>query len=514
MVESVTDVRHSSAAGTALKTLGSDVARLHPLVMLYLLTIVMPLGFDIGSIAMTSVRLLLLVVIIPLTVGLISGQYGRRYPIDWLFFLHVVWAAISLLVNNPNRAIESIGSTGIEFIGGYVLARAYIRTASDFIGLIRVVLALVVLLLPFAILETRSGTAVIPAVIERLPVLTTVTQVDIPMRMSLHRVQAVFAHPIHFGLFCSVALSLTYVGLRNSMSLVGRIVACMAIGLGIFLSLSSGALLAAMLQIGLITWDRIFRNMRRRWLLLVGLFVAMYVTIDILSNRTPLKVMMSYATFSAHTAYYRSIIFDWGMRNVWDNPIFGLGFRPWIRPSYMKTGTIDNFWLVIAIRNGIPGFLLLALGYADAIIRVGRRQFTPGTTLANLKLAWMFTFVGLSFTLSTVHIWTAIYSFVFFMLGSGLWLASVSSEPDRVAGGRPKRRRTVWTQQLESRSQADRSAVLTDAGGDRASGGDPETVDNEIEPPAPQSGPSRSDGPSFTRFPQSSDSTPSRSRRR
>lgn len=497
MVASVTDARRASVAGAAIRTLGDDVARLHPLVVIYLLTIVTPVGFNIGSIAMTSVRLFLLIVIVPLTIRLVSGRYGRLYLIDFLFFLHILWAAVSLLVNNPNRAIESIGSTGVEFVGGYVLARAYIRSAPQFIGLIRVVLALVILLLPIAIPEALSGRAIIPALIDRIPGLTTVEQMEIPMRMGLNRVQAVFAHPIHYGLFSSVALSLTFVGLRNSMSLAGRIVACMAIGLGVFLSLSSGALLAALLQIGLIAWDMTFRSLRHKWLLLVGLFVAMYVTIDLLSNRTPIRVLMSYATFSAQTAFYRSVIFEWGMKNVWANPIFGLGYRDWVRPAYMVQGSIDNFWLVMAIRHGIPGLLLLAAGYLDAMTRVGLRRFARGSTLANLQLAWMFTFVGLSFTLTTVHIWTAVYSFVFFMLGSGLWLAAATSDKEPVADDVPERRRTVWTQQLEPRREGAR------ADAERGAGDEPAPEDGNAKPPDTRPGAPRSRGTPFTRFPPS-----------
>jgi O-antigen ligase len=246
--------------------------------------------------------------------------------------------------------------------------------------------------------------------------------------MGLFRSQTVFAHPIHYGLFCSTAFSLVFVGMKGTMSGVLRYFIAFAVLCGVFLALSSGALLAAVLQICLISWAFIFRNLPRRWTLLLALFVLMYVVIDLLSNRTPIKVLMTYATFSVHNAYYRAVIFEWGMINVWANPIFGLGLRSWIRPSWMHTTSVDNFWLVSAMRYGIPGFLLLALGYLDALVRVGRKKLVDGSPESLLRLAWMITFCGLSFTLITVHIWTSIYSFVFFLLGSGLWIASASSE--------------------------------------------------------------------------------------
>lgn len=405
-----------------------DIGKVHPVVWVYLFAVAIPVGFDVGSLALTGLRVMLLITVVPMTFRLFSGAYGKTYPVDYLFFLHIAWASVAVGVNNPNLAVQNVGSTGVEFVGGYLIGRAYIRSAADLIGLIRAILLLVLMSLPFAMIEAVKGTAIIPDLIDRIPGLNTVSQIDIEKRMGLHRVQAVFAHPIHYGLFCSTALALTFVGLRTVMSKGGRLFGCAAICLGVFMSLSSGALLAAALQIGLIAWDRMFRNIERRWLMLLGLFAFMYVAVDLLSNRTPIKVLMSYATFSAHTAYYRSIIFEWGMINVWDNPIFGLGLRNWVRPSYMKSGSMDNFWLVMAVRYGIPGFLLVAAGYADAIYRVGRRKLTPGTTQSDLRLAWMIMFLGLSFTLVTVHIWTSVYSFVFFLLASGLWIASATDE--------------------------------------------------------------------------------------
>lgn len=474
------------------------VGKVHPLVWIYLLAVIIPFGFNIGTIALTGLRILLLVVVVPMTFRLFSGAYGKLYPVDFLFFLHIAWASVAVGVNNPDLAVQNVGSTAVEFIGGYLIGRAYVRSAADLIGIIRAILLLVLISLPFAFIETLNGTAMIPDLIDRIPGLTTVNQIDIEKRMGLHRVQVFFAHPIHYGLFCSTTLALTYVGLRTVASGGKRLLGVTAICLGVFLSLSSGALLAALLQIGLIAWDTIFSKVARRWLMLLGLFAVMYVVVDLLSNRTPIKVLMSYATFSAHTAYYRSIIFEWGMINVWDNPVFGLGLRNWVRPSYMTSGSIDNFWLVMAVRYGIPGFLLIALGYADAIYRVGRAKLTPGTTQSDLRLGWMIMFVGLSFTLVTVHIWTSVYSFVFFLLASGLWIASATDA--ETASGAVR----ATDKGARSRESAPLLAHVFDAQGARslrfARSGQEAATRQSPEDPS-EAAASVPDSPVYTRFP-------------
>jgi hypothetical protein len=400
-------------------------------VAVYLFCVVIPIGFQAGPLAMTTLRLFLLVMIVPLTIRLLTGAYGKVFVTDILFILHILWATVALAVNNPDQVIQQVGSVGVEFLGGYAVGRAYIRTREDFVALCKTLVIVVLCLLPFALHETLTGRPLIVETLRKLPGLSSVAIVTIEQRMGLERVQSTFAHPIHYGLFCSVAFSLAFVALKDVSSTGWRFFSSIVIATSGFLALSSGALLAIFLQIALIVWAAVFAGFRQRWWLLVGLFVLAYIVIDLLSNRSPIRVFMSYATFSAHNAYWRGIIFEWGMKNVWANPLFGIGLNDWVRPHFMYSGSMDNFWLVMAVRYGIPGFILLATGYALVVLRIMRLDLGNDTGLAQIRRAWVFTFLGLSFTLCTVHIWTNIYSFVFFMLGAGLWLISTTPGPSK-----------------------------------------------------------------------------------
>lgn len=398
-------------------------------VLLYFLAVLMPIGFPLGSISMTGVRLILIVMILPLSFRLLAGAYGKLLLTDILFFLHVGWMAIAMAINNPEQAIANTGSTGIEFLGGYVLGRAFIRSREDFIAMIRLVAFVVICLVPFAIYEALTGTAVILKMLNALPGVNSLTDISIGRRMGFDRVQMVFAHPIHFGLFCAIMLPLCWIGMEGIYSDLTRVIVTLAVGISGFSALSSGALMALFLQIGLIGWAFLFRNTHRRWTLLLALFAVLYVIIDLSSNRTPLMVFLSYATFSAHTAYWRTIIFDYGMQNIWANPIFGIGLNDWFRPRYMRSGSVDNFWLLTGMRYGIPGFAFLAIGYLHALWKIGRRDFDDDIVLWQFRRAWMFSFIGLTFTLCTVHVWHTLFSFVFFMFGTGMWL--LTAEPAR-----------------------------------------------------------------------------------
>lgn len=432
-------------------------ARLSPLVWIYLVCVILPVEFTVGSLALTPLRVFLLAVTLPLGIRLFAGQFGRVLVVDVFFALHMLWATLAVAVNNPDRAIENVGSAAVEFLGGYFVARACIRSPEQFEKLILVLVFIIILILPFSLPELFSGKPVIPSLVASLPGLDSVRDTTNPKRMNLERVQNVFAHPIHYGLFCSTAFTLLFLGMKGRVSFFLRALGSAVIFFSVFMSLSSGALLAVILQVGLLVWAFLFRKHKRKWLLLFGLFAVAYVIVDLLSNRTPMKVFMSYATFSAQTAYYRSIINEWGMTNVWANPVFGLGLRTWIRPSYMKQGSVDDFWLVMAMRYGIPGFLLLAIGYFWALVEVGRRNLSFSARAMQLRQAWMITFCGLSFSLVTVHVWTSVYSFVFFLFGTGMWLMyyqsgdapAAADGPDTAPG--PARRGHVYARPVTAK---------------------------------------------------------------
>lgn len=406
-------------------------AQLHWVVIVYLVAVMLPIGLHIGPIKMTGIKLVMLATTVPLTFRMLRGDYGGRTPTDILYVLYVAWVAISLLVNNPGQALSMGGSTTLEFLGSYALARAFIRTPSDFIALARAIILMVAVTLPFAIYEAITGVPIILHVIDSISLFNASTPViETGWRLGLHRAQVIFAHPIHYGLFCTIAFSLAFIGMEGIFSKGQRFGLSALTATCVFFSLSSGALLAILLQIMLIAWATAFKKVRARWWLLVGLAVLVYLLIGVLSNRTPMKVFLSYATFSAGTAYWRMLINQWGFFNVMQNPIFGIGLHDWIRPWFMHTPSVDNFWLVEAMRYGIPAFGLLVSGYVVALGGIGMRDFEEGSTLWRLRRAWMFTFVGMTFTLITVDIWGTVYSFIPFVFGSGMWMMTADPEAD------------------------------------------------------------------------------------
>ena len=82
--------------------------------LIYLLCVVLPIGFQAGPLAMTTLRLFMLIMIIPLMMRLVLGHYGRILVTDIMFVLFIGWTFVSLASNNPDKVVQNVGSSGIE----------------------------------------------------------------------------------------------------------------------------------------------------------------------------------------------------------------------------------------------------------------------------------------------------------------------------------------------------------------------------------------------------------------
>lgn len=408
--------------------------RLSPAVMFYFLMIALPIEFYVGSIFMTGVRVVLLVVAVPLSLRLFGGQFGRILLTDILLLAYGIWGIGTLFVNSPDQAVSFGGSYMLEVYGSYLLARAHVRTPEQFRAACKGLFLVLLFSMPFALYETRTGVALLPRLIDKLPGIFSVADFyneDEGKRMGLERSQVIFAHPIHYGVFCGSLFSLAIVGFKGSIPSFRRYVLGGLALLGVVVSVSSGAILPMMMQFLLVSWGWMFDRVRTRWLILSGLVAVCYVIVDVISNRTAIEVLLEYGTFSPGTAYGRILIFEWGMDNVRKHPFLGLGLNDWERPWWKISSSMDNFWLLSTVRYGIPGFLLLIISYLAMIWGVMRRDVGDAGEVWQYRRAWVFTQIAMVLALCTVDVWATVMSYTFFLFGMGAWF--VTAEPPRVA---------------------------------------------------------------------------------
>ena len=411
------------------------------ILLAYIVICVIPIAFYVGPFYLTLLRVFLLIAI-PYSVVKLTGDRNEKIvPADYLIGLYVIWTILSEFTNTGKYNLQEIGSNGVEIIGGYVVGRTYIKTTSQFVTLIRALVLAVAVLLPFSILEATTKTPMLQTVFHLIPGTTSNPIVTMEERLGLRRVQSVFPHPILYGIFCAIPFAGSLMLLRVEPKVRVPKVSVVVVALATFLSLSSGAILAVLMQAGLIAYNRAFKT-KWKWLLLLGSATALIVFLNLASNRGAVKLFMSYATFSPHNAYYRATSNDWAWRNIIGDSenniesaiMFGLrDASMWVRPDWLS-GSLDNFWLATALKYGAPATIFLLLAIAVSVIRISRRDFSPDGFAERVRLSWSISMLSLCFSLYTVHIWGNVFSVLFFMLGAGQFLIrSTEGRSDELA---------------------------------------------------------------------------------
>ena len=401
------------------------------LLMLFLISLLIPARFNIAGLLLTPDRLFLLLAFIPLALRLVSGKAGKIHPTDILIFLYCVWIGIALFVVHGTSHIAFIGITTIELFGGYLVGRTLVRSQMDYRAFFRYFAYGLLFLLPFVIVEQMTRRLIISEIVGS--VFNTPNYVNYDQRLGLNRVQAVFEHPILFGVFCSIGISNFYflnrTNLRKALPLAG-LATFMT-----FMSVSSSAVTTIFIQIMLILWEKFAKA---RWKLLVLISISFYIIIDLLSNRTPLQVFISYATLNSATAGYRFFTWEYGTASVANHPVFGIGLNDWERIWWMYSPSVDNFWLLTTMRYGLPAIVLLMAGIVLSFWGIfNRRDMSIDEN--ECRNAYCIAAVTLFFTLCTVHVWGPTSVLFMFYIGAGIWLLETGRAASEAGSEAPSR---------------------------------------------------------------------------
>jgi hypothetical protein len=396
---------------------------------LLILSFLLPYHIQFGTFILMPHRFVLLGVVIFFASSLIFRvRHFKFIYIDALVLGSVVWATVSLLVIHGLKvSLQPVGVHFIEFFGAYLTARLAIRSARDFHSVVRFCFLCVLLLFPFAISESITG---VPTFLNLIPG-SDVIPVDAGDRLGLRRAQTAFSHPILFGVFVSSCFGLFWFTFRQTYV---RVFAALVVFLSTFFSLSTGALLSYVVQLILTSWNYFAKNLWYRWRIFWFLLVLFYFIIDILSNRTPWHVIATYASFSTQSAYNRILIWEYGILNVKQSPLFGIGLNDWVRPIWMGS-SFDNFWLFLAMRYGIPAFASFSIGLVCAFWTIARKTLHGENDSA--RYAYLVSSFGIVCAGGTVHYWHAVMAFVLFIFGSGVWMISEAPPEDGIKVSKP-----------------------------------------------------------------------------
>ncbi|WP_164659302.1 hypothetical protein [Tropicibacter sp. Alg240-R139] len=398
-----------------------------------------PVSINLGGLRMSVYRVVLIVMILPMMFQLFTGRRGKINLFDMLLLAHCAWVILALIKwGGLSQGIESGGIYFVECLGAYLVGRLYIRSYEDFSAMTHAYVGVVVAMLLFTIPEALTGVHILYDTISgtvggpRAPFIES--------RMGIERTFGPFDHPILCGIFSASAFSLAYfVVAQKRLDNYTGMAKVFGVGLATFMSASGGPYLVLMMQGFVAAWECVLGRIQGRWAALFSLFALAYVAIDLFSTKTPFHVFVNYFTFSKQSAYNRILLFEYGTAEVARHPIFGIGLGDWERPVWMSD-SMDNFWLLTAMRYGIPAFLLLLGVLLGLVWAIGQRKRMPDTW-RRARHAWAFTLFGIAVAAATVHLWNALFVLFFFLIGSGAWM--LDARPGRPQAVKPARRNPV-----------------------------------------------------------------------
>jgi len=400
----------------------------------FYIALIMPLEFSVslGGLRLSPYRVLLLVVTVPLLLRLLQNNRQPPHVVDYLIMAHAAWVVLALTVyGGIGTGLESGGIYVVESLGAYLVGRLTVSSAAEHRALLGFMVTVLGVMFLLTLPESLTGTHFIREAARAVAGGPGLPYIE--PRLGLDRAFGSFDHPILYGVFAASTFAATYYVLSceqlrpRTVALLGM-VACSA-----FLSLSAGPFVGLACQAVVIGWDRFTKGISLRWTAIVAIFSLMWFAVSLGSNRSPVKVFITYLTFSPQSAYNRILIWEFGSAEVGRHPLFGIGFGDWVRPVWMSD-SMDNFWLVTAVRYGLPALVFLAAAIITLALRQARAN-ANNVEVNRHRMAWLAITIGLAVSGITVHLWNAVFAYFFFLIGTGAWMAypQKRSSPRRLA---------------------------------------------------------------------------------
>jgi hypothetical protein len=239
-------------------------------------------------------------------------------------------------------------------------------------------------------------------------------------RLGFTRATVPFHNPIHYGLVCSLAIANAYyIHFRS------RLQRLRLTGFATFMtvmSMSSGPMFGAALQLLVIFWDRLLRLVRARWVLLVLIGIVVLALLEVNLPGGLIGYIVNEVIFNPVGGQNRIDILRYGSAEILRNPVFGIGFNDWIRP-WWQSATVDNFWILTAMRYGIPALLLLVAAIGVSTLQMMSRDGLS-EEIALYRAGYLISLGGAVLVLGTVHVWGPPMVLVMLYIGAGAWLCN------------------------------------------------------------------------------------------
>lgn len=385
------------------------------IVLMLIFVLLVPIEFNlrIGPLFITTSKACLIV----MTFVILPRLGEIRLKIyDWLMIAHVAWSCIALVrIYGLGSGIQSSGFYVLEVLIVYLVARIYLKTPGQFVSVVIILFWMVALNGVLAVPEGITGERYIHDFARSITGF--VYDPFKEQRMGIWRSMGLFEHAILLGVFCSSLFSFVWF-VSTPQQRWWRVP---FVFLGTFFSASSAPLLVFVLQGWFILLERVTRSMKKRVMIFSSIAFGLWFVLQNFTNRGAIG-FVSLLVLNSHTAYYRRAQWQYAIDDVQRNWMFGFNPGTFTRPYWMIS-SIDNYWLLIMMRSGVPALFLLFGTILFIWLALARRQETDETFL-NLRKGWGLMMVALLLAGATVTFFGKMQPLLSFYIGLGAALAN------------------------------------------------------------------------------------------
>ena len=361
-----------------------------------------PIPFLLGGIHFTLGRFVVILLLIPaLAILLKRGRNGAATDLFAIAF--TTWMLGSSALNGGFAPY--VGAEALEFLGAYLVGRAFFFGPSNLWTFIRVFRRITIVLIALALLDTLTGQ------------LVTLNSFGIETYTALKRggfvrAASVFEGAEHYGTFCVAAAAILFYSERG-MRRIAYVGLCF---FGCALSLSSGPLQGLTIVTATICYDRLLKQYSQRWkalsIVLVGIILASFLIFD-----HPIPWIVAHFTFDPQTAWWRIGTWNFASPLIDQSPYIGYGLVKLgvSADAQLFLASVDSMWLLLALRFGLPGAFLLILTILSLFLRRRRSTFDP--SMYNVQTGFSLAIIVVSLIGITVHFWDAPWLFLSLCVG-------------------------------------------------------------------------------------------------
>lgn len=385
----------------------------------YLLLLPQQLSLTIGTTNLPPYRFMLIPAVLYIIARGLRGHVRLGW-VDGLVIMTSAWVCLALFMTTEAvEAFTAAAAQTTDITLAYFFGRFTIRSLRDLRIFLIMMAPGLFLIAATIVVESITHQLIIQNLFSEITGQPVKYRPD--YRLGLFRAPGPFPHPILAGVFLASFLPLYVLsGIKGWPKFAGITASICS-----FFSISSAALLGLVAGGALIAYnwlsERIANLSWRLFFFSAGVFVFV---VETATGSGIFGLIMRYAALNKQTSYMRKLIWEHGSRNVLENPWFGLGYGDWARPSWMPP-SVDNFWLLMAMRFGIiPAVLILivtiwavvmlmraanaSLSYVDRRaykgLAISLGVFALGIISVALWLSahvWFFMLIGLAVSVST-----------------------------------------------------------------------------------------------------------------